>query len=97
VVVLLSVAATGVLIAPVALHRAVFARHEKQQLVHAAALLAEAGLGLLAVAVAGVVLLIFLVVVGTLAGVLVGGATLAGLAILWAVLPLRARARAGRR
>jgi hypothetical protein len=96
VVVLLSVAATGVLIAPVALHRVVFRRHEKTWLVDTAAWLAQVGLALLALAVAGVVLLIFLVTVGptAAAAATVGvGAMLLG---LWAVLPLRARSRAVR-
>jgi hypothetical protein len=93
-VVLLSVSATGVLIAPVALHRAVFRRHEKTLLVDKAARLAEAGLALLALAVSGVVLLIFLVTVGPGVGVAAGVATAILLLILWAVLPLRARARA---
>ena len=93
VVVLLSVSATGTLIAPVALHRAVFQRHEKQKLVLLAAKLAVVGLGLLGVAVAGVVLLIFLVVTGPLGGGLACGATLLVLIALWGVMPLRARAR----
>src|ERR1700710_2331121 len=64
VVVLLSVSATGVLIAPVAIHRAVFRRNEKVRLVDLAARLASIGLGLLAAAISGVVVLIFLVAVG---------------------------------
>src|SRR5947209_3566362 len=72
VVVLLSVSATGMLIAPVAIHRAVFRRNEKTRLVDLAARLASLGLALLAAAVAGVVVLIFLVAVSPLAGVLAG-------------------------
>jgi hypothetical protein len=96
-VVLLAVAATGVLIAPVALHRAVFQRHEKQQLVHAAARLAELGLLLLAAAVTGVVLLIFVVVSGVTAGVVAAGTVTVLLATLWLLLPLGLRRRAERR
>src|ERR1700712_936434 len=51
VVVLLSVSATGVLIAPVAVPRAVFRRNEKARLVDFAARLAAIGLALLAGAV----------------------------------------------
>jgi hypothetical protein len=91
VVVLLSVAATGVLIAPVAVHRAVFRRNEKARLVDFAARLASIGLVLLAMAVSGVVVLIFLVTVGPLAGVLAGVATALLLLLLWAVIPLTAR------
>jgi len=92
-VVLLSVAATGILIAPVAIHRAVFQRHEKPALVSLAAKLAVVGLLVLGAAVAGVVLLIFLVVVSPLGGAIAGGATALVLLVLWALIPLRARAR----
>jgi hypothetical protein len=93
VVVLLSVAATGVLIAPVAIHRAVFRRNEKVLLVDLAARLASAGLTLLAAAVSGVVVLIFLVSVGPLAGVLAGIVVALLLVVLWLVVPLAARRR----
>src|SRR5947209_5545421 len=91
IVVLLSVAATGVLIAPVAVHRAVFRRNEKPRLVDLAALLASLGLALLATAVTGVVVLIFLVAVGPTAGVVAGVATALLLIVLWAILPISAR------
>ncbi len=97
VVVVLSVSAAGVLIAPVALHRAVFQRSAKTPLVDAAARLAEIGLALLALALAGVVLLIFLVVVGPGAGITAGVVMGCLLLALWAVLPYRARRRAGDR
>ena len=93
VVVLLSVAATGVLIAPVAVHRAVFRRNEKARLVDLAARLATVGLALLATAVTGVVLLIFLVTVGPGAGVVAGVGVGILLVVLWAVVPLAARRR----
>lgn len=96
-VVLLSVAATGALIAPVAVHRAVFQRHEKPALVSLAAKLAVVGLLLLGTAVAGVVLLIFLVVVSPVGGAVAGAATALLLLVLWAALPLRARALGSRR
>ena len=92
-VVLLSVAATGVLIAPVAIHRAVFRRNEKARLVDLAARLATVGLALLATAVSGVVLLIFLVAVGPGAGVVAGVGVAVLLIVLWAVVPLSARRR----
>jgi hypothetical protein len=97
VVVLLSVSAAGVLIAPVALHRAVFQRSAKTPLVESAAVLAQLGLALLALALAGVVLLIFLVVVGPGAGVSAGISVACLLIALWAVVPYRARRRAGGR
>ncbi len=96
VVVLLSIGATGFLVMPVAVHRAVFRQHEKRSLVRVADLMAKVGLALLALAVSGVVLLIFDVVVGTGAGIGVGAATLAVLLVLWAVVPMIVRA-SGRR
>jgi hypothetical protein len=93
-VVVLSVAATGVLVAPVALHRAVFRRNEKKLVVDIAARLAEIGLALLAAAVSGVVLLIFLVTVGPRAGLIAGVAAAGLLLVLWLLLPLGVRRRA---
>jgi hypothetical protein len=96
VVVLLSVAATGMLIMPVALHRAVFRRQEKETLVLIANRLAQVGLGLLGLAVAGVVLLIFEVASDAPLSIAVAGATLAGLVLTWGVIPAAIRARADR-
>ncbi|WP_007514364.1 MULTISPECIES: DUF6328 family protein [Pseudofrankia] len=87
VVVLLAVAATGLLLMPVSLHRAVFRRHQKELLIQAANAMAQAGLALLALAVAGVVTLIFDVVIGSLAGIIAGALTFLVLVLLWAVIP----------
>lgn len=88
--VVLAVAAVC-LIAPVAWHRALFRRHLKDEVVHAAGRLACAGLGFLA---AGIVLSITLAVglvtvwwVALPAGVVIGGTVV----MLWLVLPLRHR------
>jgi hypothetical protein len=91
VVVLLSVAATASLIAPVALHRAVFRRNAKTRLVDVAARLAEVGLALLGAAVTGVVVLIFLVAVGPLAGWIAGVGVGLGLVTAWGLVPLYLR------
>ena len=91
VVVLLAVAATGLLLMPVSLHRAVFRRHQKELLIQAANALAQAGLALLALAVAGVVTLIFDVVVSPTAGIIAGALTFLVLVLLWAVIPLAIR------
>jgi hypothetical protein len=93
VVVLLSIGATGFLVMPVAVHRAVFRKHEKDSLVRVADLMAKLGLALLALAVSGVVLLIFDVVVGAGAGIGFGLGTLGVLLVLWAVVPLIIRMR----
>lgn len=95
VVVLLSVSAAGVLIAPVALHRAVFQRFAKTRLVASAAVLAMIGLALLGLSLAGVVLLIFLVAVGPAAGLTACIFVASLLLSLWVVLPYRARRATG--
>ncbi len=95
VAVALSVTATGLLVAPVAVHRAVFRHHEKRQLVDMGDRAARAGLTFLALAVSDVVALIFAVVVGRPAGLAAGLGTLALMICLWWVLPWRVRRRGG--
>lgn len=87
-----SVVATGFIIAPVALHRTLFRQGEKEWLVHAANWCARLGLMTLAVTIAGVVWLVFDVVVSREFAIVMGGLTLAFLAVLWGVLPLLKRA-----
>jgi hypothetical protein len=93
VAVSLSVAATGFLIAPVAIHRVLFRRHARLQLVTAAHYLAIVGVALLGGAVGGVVLLIFDVVRGRTFAVAATAVTFLALALLWAVLPWALRER----
>ncbi len=90
-VVVLSVLSTGLLVAPVSFHRAVFRRQEKEWLVLAAHWSARAGLVLMSAAMAGVVWLIFSVVVSTTAAWVAGGAIGAFLVALWFAMPLGAR------
>lgn len=92
-VVLLSIAATGLLVMPVSLHRALFRRERKEALVAIANRTAQAGLVLLAFAVSGVAMLIFDVVEGFTTGLVVGIATLLVLLLLWAAIPLGVRLR----
>jgi Family of unknown function (DUF6328) len=87
-----SVIATGFIIAPVAMHRTLFRQGEKEWLVHAANWCARAGLLTLAVTIAGVVWLVFDVVVSRTAAIVAGGVFLAFLTLLWGVLPLVKRA-----
>ena len=61
---MLSCVATILLVAPVAVHRALFRRHEKDRLVDAADRLARAGLAALGLSLTGVVTLVFSVVAG---------------------------------
>ncbi|MFE6968175.1 DUF6328 family protein [Isoptericola sp. NPDC057653] len=93
VLVLVCVATTGLLVAPVALHRALFRKHLKRSVVTGGDLMARAGLVLLAVALSGTALLIFDVVVGRAAGLVVGGAAAVVLLSLWAVVPAVVRRR----
>ena len=95
VVVIVAAIATGLFIAPVSLHRALFGRRRKDETVAVAHRLAQLGLGALLLAVAGAVLLVFSVVVGRPEAVVVAAAVLVGLVGLWGVLPLVVRARKG--
>jgi hypothetical protein len=92
-VVLLSVTATGLLVMPVSLHRAMFRKKEKETLVRMANRIAQAGLATFALAVAGVVLLVFDVTKGMPAGVIAAGAALVFLSVLWALVPAITRSR----
>jgi Family of unknown function (DUF6328) len=92
-VVLLSIGATGLLLMPVSVHRAVFRHEEKAALVTVANRTAQAGLALLALAVSGAVTLIFDIVENMLTGLIFGMATLLVLIVLWAAVPARIRRR----
>jgi hypothetical protein len=86
--VVLSVAATGLLVAPVAMHRALFRRHAKTTLVTWGDRIAKAGLLVLAVTVASVLALIFSVVVGTTAAITAVGGAAVFFLLFWLLLPL---------
>ena len=94
VIVLLAAAATALIVAPVSLHRVLFRKHLRRQLVAAADVMARGGLVLLAVVLAGTTLLIFDVVVGRAGGLLAGGSVLTLLVGCWLVWPLRLARRA---
>ena len=83
-----SILAAGFLIAPVAFHRVLFGKSEKEWLVEAANQSARAGLILLGVTMCGVVFLVFSLVVGRAAAYVSSGVTLAVLFVLWLVVPL---------
>ncbi|MCA5894083.1 DUF6328 family protein [Isoptericola sp. NEAU-Y5] len=93
VLVLVCVVTTGLLVAPVALHRALFRHHLKESVVTGGDRLTRAALVLLAVALAGTALLIFDVVVGRTAGIVVGAVAAVFLLGLWAVIPAIVRLR----
>jgi hypothetical protein len=81
-------AATLLIVAPVPVHRALFGRHVKRQLVDAGAALAKAGLVCLAITVALVTALLFGFVLGTTAGVVAAVVTALAFLAAWLVLPL---------
>ncbi len=85
--------ASACLIAPTAFHRVTFRLHQKQALVAISNRLAIAGLGALALAMSGVMLLIGDVLFGTVAAAIATTAAAALLVTLWGVLPLRHRRR----
>jgi hypothetical protein len=89
VLVLLAVLTTALIVAPVSLHRIMFGKHLKRELVASADRLARSGLVTLALTIAGVAMLVFDVVVGRTAGWVVGIAVLVLLAICWLAYPLR--------
>jgi hypothetical protein len=87
-----SVIATGLVIAPVSLHRILFRQRARRQMVSIAQRLALAGLCALSLAIVGVVLLIFDVVDGPVAGWSAAGIVTAFLIALWLAVPLAIRA-----
>jgi hypothetical protein len=88
-----SVAATVLLIAPVAMHRLLFRRHRLQVLVSAAHRCAFAGMTLLGVALTGMTVIIFAAVSGRNAGFVAGACALALFTVFWLVVPLLLRTR----
>jgi hypothetical protein len=85
--------ATILALSPVALHRALFRRGAKPQLVRSAQVLLRLALAAIALALAGTVFLIFDVVLGHPAAFVVGGATLLLTAGIWWLLPTFLRER----
>lgn len=83
--------AAALLIAPVAMHRTVFRRGRKEELVRIGSRLALMGLYVLMAAVGGSVLLALDVAVGRPAAVVVTGALMTVVLLLWVVLPLLLR------
>ncbi|MHA3702168.1 DUF6328 family protein [Jatrophihabitans sp. YIM 134969] len=86
-----SVAATGFLVMPVSLHRVLFRRHARGEMVRVAHRAALTGLALLALAVVGVVEIVFAAIAGNVAGWTAAGVAALVLLGLWVVLPLRLR------
>jgi Family of unknown function (DUF6328) len=85
--------ATAVLIAPVAYHRLVFRQHVKLRLLRTANVLALVGLAIVALTIAGSVLLVVSFVYDGFAVVLITLLTTVTIFSLWFVLPFTARRR----
>jgi hypothetical protein len=85
--------ATALFIAPVAVHRVMFRRHLKDELVEFTGRVAVAGLVFLALAMLGALGLIIDVVVGPIAAGITTGCIAVLFGYLWYVLPLRWRSR----
>lgn len=82
-----SVLTTALVIAPVAFHRVLFRRHERHWLVQAANRSARAGLVMLVLTSAGMMYLVFDVVLGLVAGLVVAGVVVVVFVLLWGVVP----------
>lgn len=84
----LAIVTIALMTAPVALHRLLFGRHEKDVLVRTGDVFAKSGMTALGLTLVTVVVLIFGVVVSDLAGILAGASALLLYVALWVVLPL---------
>ncbi|MBT0995111.1 sodium:proton antiporter [Cellulomonas sp. DKR-3] len=96
VLVVLAALATALIVAPVSVHRVLFRKRMKPELVDAGNVLARAGLAVLGLALAGSASFVFDVVLDRTAGYVVGAVGLAVLAVCWWLLPValvRAKAR----
>lgn len=95
VLVLLAVATTIVVVAPVSLHRLLFRRHLKEETVETGDRIAKTGLGLLGLVVSGVVLLVFDVVVARDTALWAAGAVFAAVVVAWVTIPATIARRNG--
>jgi hypothetical protein len=90
----LSVLATGLLLSPVVMHRILFRQHARQELVSASHRFALSGFVALGLAVVGVLVLIFDVVLGLTGAIVAGAVTFCVFLALWALGPAVVRRRA---
>jgi uncharacterized protein DUF6328 len=88
-----SVIATGLIVAPVAFHRTLFRQGEREWIVEAANRAARHGLIALALTMAGVVWLVFDLVIGAPSSHIAAAITIGIFALLWGVLPVMQRRR----
>ncbi|QIS14426.1 DUF6328 family protein [Nocardia arthritidis] len=86
-----SIGATVFIVAPVSWHRILFRRHRLGHVVSTAHRCAMTGLGLLGVAMTGVILLVFHTVLGPVAAVVAGAVAAVLFAAVWLIMPWRWR------
>jgi hypothetical protein len=86
-----AVAATAMILSPVAYHRILFRRGRRPWLVRTANQVARVGLVLVALTTCGVVFLTFDLAIGRTGGVVASIVAFAGYLVLWVGVPLRAR------
>ncbi|MFC7308644.1 DUF6328 family protein [Streptomyces monticola] len=91
---LLAVLAAALFSTPAALHRTLFQRGAKPEIVRTSSRLAGAGMSVLMLAMTGSVLLVVDVVLGRVEGTIAGSATLLVCGGLWGLLPQFVRKRA---
>jgi Family of unknown function (DUF6328) len=84
----LAVVTIGVMTAPVALHRLLFAKDMKQEMVQVGAFFAKAGMAFMGLTLVAVVTLIFGVVLNDTVGFVAGVVVLVSYTLAWVVLPL---------
>jgi len=97
VLVVLACLTTALALAPVSLHRALFQKRAKKQIVNVGDVILKFTLGGVAGVLSGVTLLIFDVVIGRAAGLIAGGATLVVVSLAWLLVPQLARPKTGER
>lgn len=88
-----SVIATALIVAPVAFHRTLFRKGEREWIVEATNRAARYGLAMLGLTMAGVIWLVFDLVVGPPTSHVAAGLALALFTMLWGVLPVVSRRR----
>ncbi len=89
----LAALSTALLVAPVAYHRLLFRRHEKESVVRTTSMLAIAGLATVGLAVSGAVVLVVTFVAPGAPAIVITGLVVCAFAGLWFALPLSRRGR----
>ncbi|MFI8525231.1 DUF6328 family protein [Promicromonospora sukumoe] len=91
--VIAAVIATALIVAPVSVHRALFRKRMKGNIVTLTDRITRIALAVLALVITGVAVLVFDVVVGRTAGIVAGAGALVLMAVLWVLLPAVLRRR----